>query len=439
MSIYVIYKTTVSYINARVMSVMVCGTGTYTVDNYGVLRLDGVSVPELHGIRVETVNGCTFLASVVTSDGDVLLTGQKTRGVLGEYQRDSNYTNPQIVPRRQFANLRVSSVCVSETHVVALAGESVFAKGDALSGALGVGLGHGLGRYVYGFMPVTDDDFCSVPTNRIVTAYSRTLFERTDGSVYTCGDSTGGGLGFGHDDETVYSPKRLHIPATGSIVHMSTTHYQTAFVMENGRVVMWSRNQYGQMGFGDKVARKTPTVHPLLQNIATVSCGINHIVILNQSGDVFVAGRRPIVSVDGVYIKNHSTFQEITGVPRTISVHAGHDRTVLVSDVGTLTEFGVCRDFLKLTGFPVNNTAPRCAQLDPPVHMSYHVARVGMHVYRLSGKLALAFAMLSHARCGVASIWFTLPRDIVRDIVDAAWTPGLDGDPGRLKSACHRF
>ena len=179
-----------------------------------------------------------------------------------------------------------------------------------------------------------------------------------------------------------------------------------------------------------------PTINPEIRDCTAVSCGLEHTVILDRDGMVRVVGNTKSFFLHGGDKSRRMTVQTLTGVPRIRSVHAGYARTVLVSETGELYEFGVCRDLFKAADFPANNEAFRCTKSDPPT-LVVHPARVGMHVYPLPQERALAFAFLSHSRCGVVSLCHDLPAEVVRKIIDAASTPGRDGDPRRLRRMYH--
>lgn len=64
-------------------------------------------------------------------------------------------------------------------------------------------------------------------------------------------------------------------------------------VDEDGRVFSWGDNYAGQLGLGDDVHRESPLLVQTLadQKIVNVSAGFQHVVYLNEKGDVFGLGK----------------------------------------------------------------------------------------------------------------------------------------------------
>ena len=419
------------------MSVVVSGMATVVVDTGGNVYADSVLIPELVGIDIDHVNGNTVLVAAVTKDGRAWLWGKGGRGLLGDGSSDMMpvFRGPRRIPPHIFGDCKVSMVCPSDLHLVVLDERGrLFVSGDSYEGTLGLGARRGLDRYVLIPMQITDPEFVSVPTKFIATGYSKTIAHRVDGSVYTWGNNRCGVLGLGHDDE-VFSPTRLDIVTPHLIVHVSTSQHHTVFVMEDGTIRLWGLNQNGQLGLGDKDSRRVPMTHPEIRDATAAACGTKHIIILDRNGGVVVAGNTHCTSIDGDAKSKCMTYKAISDIPKMVSVHAGYKRTVLVSEEGALFEFGSCRDFINIPAFNLNNAAFRCTRTDPPTRI-VHPERIRMHGYCLPQERALAFAMLSHIRCGVESMYHGLPIEIVKKIADAAWTPGLDGDPRRLRHEC---
>ena len=321
-------------------------------------------------------------------------------------------------------------------HIASTTGK-LFTSGDFDGCSLGLGAQDGRERYVTTLTEITDPEFASVPTASIVTAYQKTIAQRTDGALFTWGRNFRGVLGLGHA-ERVFSPTRLHVTAPGHVAHLSACQHHSVAVMADGSLFVWGMNQYGQLGLHDRMVRGVPVLNPEMRGATASASGSKHTVVLSRAGQVFVAGKAHCAHIDGEDKGRSASYKLLAGLPPIVSVHAGHKRTVLVSGDGALFEFGVSRDFYTLPGFPVHDAPFRCTRADPPTLVA-HPARVGMHVYRLSPPCVLAFAMLMHSRCGSGSLWRSMNADLVRRIVDAAAAPGVDGDPRRLGRVCDSY
>lgn len=422
------------------MPATVGGAATYTVDLGGVLYEDGVPMPEFAGTDVNHVNGSTLMQVAVTEHGHAVVWGMGTPDLFGDGSKNTRpgFRGPRPIPLHIFGGRKVLTACLSDTHLlVMLVTGKLFTSGDFKGGSLGLGAQDGRDRFVTTLTEITDPEFASVPTQFIVTAYAKTIAQRTDGSLFTWGQNSRGVLGLDHFAH-VFSPTRLDFTTPGRIVHVSACQHHSVAVMEDGSTVVWGENQYGQLGLDDKVPRSVPVLNPAMRGATASASGSKHTVVLSRAGKVFVAGNAHCTSIDGDDKSRCMRYKMLAGIPSIVSVHAGHKRTVLVSGDGALFEFGVSRDLYTCSGFDVNDAPFRCTRADPPTRI-VHPARVGMHVYRLPPQRALAVAMLRHARCGSASLWRSMPADLVRKIIDAASTPGFDGDPGRLGRVCDRY
>ena len=97
-----------------------------------------------------------------------------------------------------------------------------------------------------------------------------TLFLKKDGTVWTCGTYARGTQGLGRLNHIVSRPVR--IPGLERIVEISCGFGHNAALDEDGHVWIWGRNDYGQLGLGDRTARNEPVMMPL-ENIVHVNCG----------------------------------------------------------------------------------------------------------------------------------------------------------------------
>ena len=97
-----------------------------------------------------------------------------------------------------------------------------------------------------------------------------TLFLKKDGTVYTCGTYSRGTQGLGQLSSIVKTPTR--IPDLENIVQISCGFGHNAALDADGHVWTWGRNDYGQLGLGDRSSRSSPVMLPL-EGITAISCG----------------------------------------------------------------------------------------------------------------------------------------------------------------------
>uniref|UniRef100_A0A8C9ZBX5 RCC1-like domain-containing protein n=1 Tax=Sander lucioperca TaxID=283035 RepID=A0A8C9ZBX5_SANLU len=75
-------------------------------------------------------------------------------------------------------------------------------------------------------------------------------------------------------------------------VHLSCGGEHTAVITENGRLLMFGGNTWGQLGLGFKPAASKPASVKSLksENVKLVACGRDHTIVCTWQGSVFVAG-----------------------------------------------------------------------------------------------------------------------------------------------------
>ncbi|XP_028446232.1 X-linked retinitis pigmentosa GTPase regulator, partial [Perca flavescens] len=75
-------------------------------------------------------------------------------------------------------------------------------------------------------------------------------------------------------------------------IHLSCGGEHTAVITENGRLLMFGGNTWGQLGLGFKPAANKPASVKSLKsvNVKLVACGRDHTIVCTWQGSVFVAG-----------------------------------------------------------------------------------------------------------------------------------------------------
>ena len=111
-----------------------------------------------------------------------------------------------------------------------------------------------------------------------------TLFLMKDGTVYTCGTYARGTQGLGKRNTIVKTPTQ--IPGLEHIVQISCGFGHNAALDAEGHLWIWGRNDYGQLGLGDKSSRNTPVKLPL-EGITAVSCGGKFTLAQDREGTLW--------------------------------------------------------------------------------------------------------------------------------------------------------
>lgn len=263
-----------------------CGNGTFeerVILATPVRALSGVPID-----MVAAANGCEHMLAVAT-DGAVYSWGYNDRGQLGLGSTISKSHTPRLIESLR-EKYHITSAAVSYHHsaVVSAAGELLtFGMNDC--GQLG------LDHTQHQHTPQLVDALASQVIAKVACGLYHTVAVTTSGEVYAFGKNDYGQLGLGHA-RNVKVPTLVKIAISDSdekIVDVSCGYYHTVVVTERGKLITWGRNDYGQLGIGSKDHKNTPQYVPLplSSKIKTTSCGCYHTLILLANGRVMVFGR----------------------------------------------------------------------------------------------------------------------------------------------------
>lgn len=263
-----------------------CGNGTF--EERVILASP---VRALAGIPIDMIaaaNGCEHMLAVAV-DGSVYSWGYNDRGQLGLGSTISKSHTPRLIESLR-EKYHISNAAVSYHHsaVVSSAGELLtFGMNDC--GQLG------LDHTQHQHTPQLVDALSSQVIVKVACGLYHTVVVTAGGEVYSFGKNDYGQLGLGHA-RSVKVPTLVKVAIGESdekVVDVSCGYYHTVVVTERGKLITWGRNDYGQLGIGSKDHKNIPQYVPLplSAKIKSTSCGCYHTLILLVSGRVMVFGR----------------------------------------------------------------------------------------------------------------------------------------------------
>lgn len=263
-----------------------CGNGTF--EERVILA---TPVRALTGIPIDLVaaaNGCEHMLAVAT-DGSVYSWGYNDRGQLGLGSTISKSHTPRMIDSlREKYHITYAAVSYHHSAVVSSAGELLtFGMNDC--GQLG------LDHTQHQHTPQLVDALSSQVITKVACGLYHTVVVTAGGEVYSFGKNDYGQLGLGHA-RNAKVPSLVKISTSDSdekIVDVSCGYYHTVVITEKGKLITWGRNDYGQLGIGSKDHKNTPQYVPLplSSKIKYTSCGCYHTLILLANGRVMVFGR----------------------------------------------------------------------------------------------------------------------------------------------------
>lgn len=112
-----------------------------------------------------------------------------------------------------------------------------------------------------------------------------------DNTIFSMGDNSFGQLGFGHVSSL---PEPMEVASLKGIpiAHVIAGGWHSFCITLSGKVFGWGKNDYGQLGLGDRANRKSPSLLKMLRSQAVmyIAAGENHTAVLTKDGGVFTFG-----------------------------------------------------------------------------------------------------------------------------------------------------
>ncbi|KAG1690342.1 hypothetical protein DVH05_028222 [Phytophthora capsici] len=263
-----------------------CGNGTFeerVIIATPVRALSGIPIN-----MVAAANGCEHMLAVA-SDGAVYSWGYNDRGQLGLGSTISKSHTPRMIDSlREKYHITTAAVSYHHSAVISSNGELLmFGMNDC--GQLG------LDHTQHQHTPQLVDALSSQVVTKVACGLYHTVAVTSGGEVYAFGKNDYGQLGLGH-------ARNMKVPALAKtalgetdekIVAVSCGYYHTVTISEKGKLITWGRNDYGQLGIGSKEHKNSAQYVPLplSSKIKTASCGCYHTLILMSNGRVMVFGR----------------------------------------------------------------------------------------------------------------------------------------------------
>jgi len=258
--------------------------------------------------------------------GDIYLTGI-TRISSTDYEE---YHNLTLIP-----NLRAKSVHAGDAH-----GAIVGPKGELWT----------FGNNSYGQLGFSENDLGYHPIPRLISGIkvrsvalgsSHTVLLDLKGGVWTFGNNFYGQLGVPGLNSNLYEPTCVLESGCKAI---ATGYNHTLVIDSEDKVWAFGKNTYGQLGVGDITRRMVPTQLPGPLYAKAIAGAHEHSVILSLDGTVWTSGWNYFGQLG---VKEY--IHEITrGAVRPVQIPkikgkmitAGGNRTIVVSETGTIWIFG---------------------------------------------------------------------------------------------------
>jgi len=174
-------------------------------------------------------------------------------------------------------------------------------------------------------------------TLQIAAGYAHTVALKNDGTVVTWGYNYYGQLG---DGTTTQRNTPAPVPGLTGVVSIAAGYNHTVALKNDGTVVTWGDNSQGQLGDGTTTNRLTPTSVPGLTGVVAIAAGQYHTVALKNDGTVVAWGYNFNGQLGDGTTTSRYTPTPVPGLTGVVSIAAGSSHSVALKSDGTLVAWG---------------------------------------------------------------------------------------------------
>ncbi len=252
-------------------------------------RSNPVTVPGLTGVIA--VAAGIYHSLALKSDGTLLAWGKNWAGQVGNGSKTDQHTPVTVMN----AGSNIVAIAAGDAHSLALKSDgTLLAWGNNDSGQLG----NGTTRNSTSPVTVVDATGAAIQNvTAIAAGGSHNLALLADGSVLSWGYNGLGQLGDAtiNNHSTPVAVLDNYSNVLSGIVGISAGQTHSLALRNDGSVLAWGHNFYGQLGDGSTTDSATPTVMTTaggttINGISAVSAGLTHSLLLKSDGTLLACG-----------------------------------------------------------------------------------------------------------------------------------------------------
>jgi alpha-tubulin suppressor-like RCC1 family protein/subtilisin family serine protease len=165
--------------------------------------------------------------------------------------------------------------------------------------------------------------------------YTMTL--QQDGTVLAWGDNSFGQLG---DGTTIQRTTPIQVPALSQIAAVAGGYSSGMALRGDGTVWSWGSNNYGQLGDGSTTQKLRPFQVPGLSGVKAIAKGFVHSVALKNDGSVWAWGGNDYAQLGDGTTTARNTAVQVAGLANVVAIAAGIYHTTALKADGTVWTWG---------------------------------------------------------------------------------------------------
>jgi alpha-tubulin suppressor-like RCC1 family protein len=271
---------------------------------------------------------CGYLHTVfIKSDGTLWAMGSNGSGQLGDGTTTDRNTPVQVATG-------VASVATGSSF-------TMFIKTDGTLWAMGF---NGWGQLGNGNTTNQSTPIQIASGVASVAAGSlHTVFLKTDGTLWGTGNNGNGELGdgttAGDGSTSIYGVRTTPEQMASGVASISAGVYRTLFIKTDGTLWGTGWNYYGQLGDGTPTERNT--FEQVATSVASVAAGGEHTLLVKTDGTLWATGSNIFGQLGDGTTTNRNTWEQVaTSVASVAAGGAGGNHTLFVRTDGTLWAMG---------------------------------------------------------------------------------------------------
>lgn len=157
------------------------------------------------------------------------------------------------------------------------------------------------------------------------------------GTMKVWGNNSDGQLGLGTDKKKYYVPKKL--PFT-NITHADCGFYHTVFVTSDNNLYVTGSNKFGQLGLGFGYIDGTNVfVETRISEVVSVGCGMYHTIVLTKFGELYSSGRNNYGQL-GLGDKRDQKYLRKIDLQDVLEIKVAYDHSIAICTNGDIYIWG---------------------------------------------------------------------------------------------------
>jgi alpha-tubulin suppressor-like RCC1 family protein len=209
----------------------------------------------------------------------------------------------------------------------------------------------------------------------LAAGFKHSLILNSQGRVFSFGDNSSGQLGLGDlvDRKVPTLIKKFEgIRGEVTIVALAAGMFHSLLLTEKGEVFSMGDNQGGQLGLGDEAGRLTPTLIETLDDIVAIAVGWNHSLFLDAQGRVFSCGDDTFGQLGSEFYGDLSaptlmSLLEEIGISTVMAIAAGGYHSFILTTEGQVYSFGDNRYGMLGLGDTIERPIPTMIEIDDQI------------------------------------------------------------------------